>query len=31
MIQFCYVRLYLGTETVSYQGLLLLTARMDMD
>ena len=31
MVQFCYVRLYLGTETVSCRVLLLLMARMDMD
>ena len=31
MVQFCYVRLYLGTETVSCRGLLLLMARIDMD
>ena len=31
MVQFCYVRLYLGTETVSCRGLLLLMARMAMD
>ena len=29
MVQFCYVRLYLGTETVSCRFLLLLMARMD--
>ena len=31
MVQFCYVRLYLGTETVSCRVLLLLMARMNMD
>ena len=31
MVQFCYVTLYLGTETVSCRFLLLLMARMDMD
>ena len=31
MVQFCYVILYLGTETVSCRFLLLLVASMDMD
>ena len=31
MVQFCYVRLYLGTETVSCRGLSLLMARINMN